>query len=57
MAPIIERPPASAMDCHSTMAVKGERAGQVARESAMGTGHARDTARAARKYDAQTTGS
>jgi hypothetical protein len=38
------------------MAVKGERAGQLARESAMGAGHARITARAARKYDAQSTG-
>jgi hypothetical protein len=53
MAPIMERPPARAIACHRSMAVNGDRAGQCARESRIGTGHARTIARTARNHDVQ----
>ena len=53
MAPIIDRPPARAIACQSSMAVNGDRAGHCARDSRMGTGHASIIARTASRYEAQ----
>ena len=56
MAPIMDRPPARAIACHNSIAVKGERAGHWARERRIGTGHANAIARTARKYEVQNIG-
>jgi hypothetical protein len=52
----MDRPPASAIACHNSIAVKGERAGHWARERRIGTGHANAIARTARKYEVQNIG-
>jgi hypothetical protein len=49
----MESPPARAIACHRSIAVKGERAGHWARERKIGTGHARTIARTARRYEVQ----
>ena len=53
MAPIMESPPASAIACHSSMAVNGDLAGHWARDRRIGTGQARIIARTASRYEAQ----
>ena len=56
MAPIMDRPPARAIACQSSMAVNGERAGHWARESRIGTGQASTIARTARNHEVQNIG-